>query len=314
MRESLIETMPIMEFRSFNTIETLLTRLEDRDIDLGVFPIEDTFLGGRRYLMSALAQRGSGLHVMAEINHHHSLFVVVPEEIKQRNFCPRNIDNVLYMNNGELQQTMKFLGHIEEEREGSDCHPFRYIHTSSVEEAYDKMLDPNLGNSILLVSDKFIELEVNELHRFSIVRYHVENDINACCRYIIIAKQPLISPDLPLKFKTSLIIRSDGSADMLLRIIFCFSSRDIPIYQLDSHPSLETRTYFTLALPAWQIMVSLEVAGHTWTNPVLQNALHHLREFVSDVTVLGSFPIYSNMKDLERIESVENRLGGPYGL
>ena len=315
MREWFIETMPIMEFRSFNTIETLLTRLEDRDIDLAVCLIEDTFLGGRRYLMSALTQREFGLQVVAEVNHHHSLFAVLPEEIKQRNFYPQHIDKVLYMNTGELQQAMKFLGHIEEERERNDCHPLRYVHISSAEEAYETMLDPNFGNSILLVSDKFMELEASKLHhRFDIVRHHVENDVNTSSRYLIIARQPIISPDFPLRFKTGLMIRSGGSTDMLFRIISCFSSRDISIYQLDSHPSLETRTYFTPALPAWQTIVSIEVAGHTEINLVLQNALRHLREFVSDVMVLGSYPIYSNMEDLERIESVENRLGGPYGL
>jgi prephenate dehydratase len=107
-------------------------------------------------------------------------------------------------------------------------------------------------------------------------------------KFWLLASKP-VRAERHLEPRTSIAIRTTNRTGAFFRVLGCFAMRDINVVKIESKPHSKSIQH---AHAPWEYELYVDVEGAPEVDEKVENALENLREFASQVVVLGSYPRY----------------------
>lgn len=259
------EAVPCEQFEAaFQAVELWL-------VDRAVLPIENS-LGGSIHRNYDLLLRHR-LHIVGEVQvpvNHCLLGLpgVRKEELERVLSHPQALS--------QCEGTLTKLGVIREE---VDC----------CAGAAQFIVQYNLRDTGAVAS-----AQAAEIYGMSILLEGIQDDPDNVTRFLMLAREPII-PRTDRPFKTSIVFSLEGRPGVLFKALAVFSLRRINLRKIESRPQRKKPLHVVDDSSSggakhfdYLFYIDFEAS---MADPIAQNALRHLQEFVSFLRVLGSYPV-----------------------
>lgn len=254
-----------------------------------MLPIENSDLGTIRRGLDKLVQQGPNkFHVVGETyeREKHCLCALPKTALSDVRAITSHVV--------ALEQCSEYISRLK--RQCDDSSEFQLVVSDDTVAACQRIRKKNLKHTAAIASAK-----AAEANGLSVLVKDIANDVNNETRFLILAPDPRV-PSLSVNAKTSLVFAfSRDEPGLLFKALSCFSLRDINVLQVGMRPAARASHLMSMK-PHWEYITYVDVEGSTCEERV-QNALRHLREMTSALTVLGSYPRGYN----RRLEAKQRR-------
>jgi len=125
-----------------------------------------------------------------------------------------------------------------------------------------------------------------QVYGLKLLSEHVESPRDSFTKFWLISHRPA-HPERHMEPKTSLCVSVRNHTGSLFKVLACFSMRDINVCKLESRPMTSSILH---AYAPWEYLLYLDVDGAPEVDEALAHALANLREFATQVVILGSYP------------------------
>ncbi len=116
-----------------------------------------------------------------------------------------------------------------------------------------------------------------KLYQVNILQNNIEDEPDNTTRFLVIGTQPVLATG---NDKTSLLLSTDNRPGSLYEMLEPFSRHAISMTKIESRPSKQAN---------WDYVFFLDITGHK-DDPGVKTALNDLREKVTILKILGSYP------------------------
>ncbi len=253
--------------KPFESFEEVFSAVENRAVDYAVIPIENSL--------------GGSIHQNYDLLLQHPLTIVAETFVKVEH-C------LLGVHGASIEGAQKVLSHPQAL---AQCRNFFATHKHlRAEVAYDtagsaKMIAAEKDATKLAIASK----RAGELYGLEILQENLADEEWNITRFFCIAH-----PDSPgvhhpetatesAQFKTSIVFTLPNEQGSLFKALATFAMREIDLTKIESRPFRKK---------AFEYLFYVDFIGHQEEKNI-HNALSHLREFATMVTVLGSYGVVS---------------------
>ncbi|KAJ3288164.1 hypothetical protein HK104_008313 [Borealophlyctis nickersoniae] len=268
----LFSTQPCFAFNGlttlgFDSFDQLFEAVKNGSVDYGIIPIENSSVGTFYANYDLLRQHD--LSIVGEYEYHekHCLLAlpgVKLEDLTEIRSHPYAID-----------QCRRFLTSTGPKRTVAQA-------TDTAGSAAD------IKAKGLKTAAAIAGARAAKLYDLAILQSGIEDDANTVTRYVLIKPAPLATPpERHLEPRTSVCVLVQNRVGAFHKVVAAFALRDINIHKLESRPS----TRSIQKSKPWEYFLYIDVDGST-SDPPVANALTNLKEFATEVAVLGSYPRY----------------------
>ncbi len=260
-----IAALRIGEPKPFGSFEEVFSAVENREVDYAVIPIENSL--------------GGSIHQNYDLLLQHPV-VIVAETFVKVEHC------LLGVPGSSIEGARKVLSHPQAL---AQCRNFFATHTSlKAEAAYDtagsaKMIAEERDSSKLAIASK----RAGELYGLEILQENLADEEWNITRFFCIAHEgnqrpfPLAEEGESKQSKTSIAFTLPNVQGSLFKALATFAMRDIDMTKIESRPFRKK---------AFEYLFYVDLLGEqNETN--IKNALSHLREFATTLSVLGSYGV-----------------------
>jgi chorismate mutase/prephenate dehydratase len=260
-------------FIGVDTLEQVITSVEDGDVDYGLLPVENTTAGSMNEVYDLLS--------VAQLS-------IVGEEILRIEHCLLALSEVplvnirqIYSHPQALAECMKFVSKLP------NCQALPYADAAMAVKKVKEDNDP----SIAAIGSE----EAGRLYGLKVLRRNIEDQQNNFTRFLMLAKKPSVI-DLRIPCKTSLIMSTSHEEGSLLKALSLLHEYKINLSKLESRP--------IPGMP-FQYLFYIDFEGNAADTRVAE-AIEKLRSATTSLKVLGSYPAQHRAKTSPRIEILAN--------
>jgi chorismate mutase/prephenate dehydratase len=241
------------ELHPCDAISDVFLAVEKREADLGVVPIENTTAGVVPLTLDAFLESKLGICAELYVDIEHNLLsrCAALEEIERVYSHPQSIAQCrIWLRTNLPGVEMIPVGNNARAAEVASG------------EAGAAAIGPALAG---------------ELHELPVLRAKIHDLPDNRTRFVVLGR---VAPQPSGADKTSLLFSVPHRAGALHRALGVFSSHEINMTFIQSHPTKQT---------PWEYMFFVDVEGHA-ASPQLSQALEELGEHTSVLRALGSYP------------------------
>jgi chorismate mutase/prephenate dehydratase len=256
-------------FIGVDTLEQVVTSVEDGDVDYGLLPVENTAAGSINEVYDLLS--------VAQLS-------IIGEEILRIEHCLLALSEVplvnirqIYSHPQALAECMKFVSKLP------NCQALPYADSAM---AVKKIGDGNDPGIAAIGSE-----EAGRLYGLKVLRRNIADQQNNFTRFLILAKKPSVI-DLRIPCKTSLIVSTSHEEGSLLKALSLLHEYKINLSKLESRP--------IPGMP-FQYQFYIDFEGNAADAQVAE-AIEKLRSATTSLKVLGSYPTQQRTKTSPKIE------------
>jgi chorismate mutase / prephenate dehydratase len=260
-------------FIGVDTLEQVITSVEDGDVDYGLLPVENTTAGSMNEVYDLLS--------VAQLS-------IVGEEILRIEHCLLALAEVplvnirqIYSHPQALAECMKFVSKLP------NCQALPYADSAMAVKKVKEDNDP----SIAAIGSE----EAGRLYGLKVLRRNIEDQQNNFTRFLMLAKKPTVI-DLRIPCKTSLIMSTSHEEGSLLKALSLLHEYKINLSKLESRP--------IPGMP-FQYLFYIDFEGNAADARVAE-AIEKLRSATTSLKVLGSYPAQHRAKTSPRVEILAN--------
>ncbi len=241
----------------FDTFREVVKAVEDKKLDFGLLPIENTTAGSINDVYDLLYR--SALHIVGEevVSVQHCLMALEDVEIT-------NIRRIM-SHPQAIAQCSEFLNKLH------DCKVESYLDTAM--SARKVRTDADLSQAAIASK------EAAQVYGLKIIREGIANQKDNFTRFVIVSDKPMVC-DSEIPCKTSMLITASHRKGALAACLNVLHHHNLNLTKLESRPQPGT---------PWEYLFYLDFEGNT-ANPNVQKALAELKEHTGFMKVLGSYP------------------------
>ncbi|KAI9294221.1 ACT-like protein [Neoconidiobolus thromboides FSU 785] len=258
------------ESEAHSDLLSIGTAFENNSITHSILPYENslsgTFLNSLDFLL-----RYPKLHIIGEVILHEEIGLGVHPSVELENIKQVILDTKI------IEQTKVELNQLFKQKEiiyqiNQDLLP-------SIESISKGELNcAGFVGNISMIQKYNLKLITKNL---------IEHSNHHFTRYFIISNSPTF-PERHQLPKTSIAITLKNSPGTLMKVFSTFALRDINICKVESRASIRS----IRSNSAWEYTMIVDVDGAPKVEEKLERAIENLKEFASNVHVLGSYPRY----------------------
>ncbi|KAK9688447.1 hypothetical protein K7432_014402 [Basidiobolus ranarum] len=266
----------------FETLSTMLTAVQNGDVHQAILPVENSLSGTIHANFDKLLQLKPRLHVTGEyVFHEPYCLVAVPGT---------SLDDITEVMSHVhvLEQCKDYLYSLPN---GTSIVLAQGSSTASCASKISEKGDRTIAAIASQQAARMYDLEV--------LATGIEANTNTFTRYFLISKDP-IKPERHMMPKTSFAVIMPNKPGALFKTLGSFAMRDINVLKIESRPSSRTIRYSA----PWEYIIYIDIDGAAETDPLVERAVENLREFATEVIVLGAYPRY--IQDLRDTTSISN--------
>ncbi|ORY06454.1 prephenate dehydratase [Basidiobolus meristosporus CBS 931.73] len=263
-RGSSFETIP------FDKLATMFAAVQCGDIHQAILPVENSLSGTMHANFDKLLQLKPRLHVVGEYVFHEPYCLVA-------------------LPGTSLEDITEVMSHVHVLEQ---CKDYLY----SLPNGPSIVLAQGLSTAdcASMVAEKgertlaaIASQQAARLYDLEVLATGIEANPNTFTRYFLISKDP-IRPERHMMPKTSFAVIMPNKPGALFKTLGSFAMRDINVLKIESRPSTRTISYSA----PWEYIIYIDIDGAAETDPLVERAVDNLKEFASEVIVLGAYPRY----------------------
>ncbi|RKP10777.1 Prephenate dehydratase [Thamnocephalis sphaerospora] len=280
-----------LETVSFETDHQLFEAVRSQKVDQAITPIENSLSGTLHEILSALIDTRDvpRLCIAAEFIFHE------PHQLLGLPGATTSGARQVVSHDHVLAQCDEYLDAVlpKHNASGSGC---QRVMVSSTGEAAELVRALN-DKSVLCVAGHTaaaiyglvpVAVDTDE-QRAQQTRIETHAD-SSFTRFWLLAREDLVAPvERHQEPKTSLGLRTQNRPGALHRILSCFALRNINVYKIESRPQPRS---ILRPHAAWSYDMYIDFEGAPSVDASVARALDNVREFSTEVVVLGSYPRY----------------------
>jgi len=265
---------PYLDHTSFvavDTLEQIVSAVEDGDVDYGLLPVENTIAGSINEVYDLLS--------CAQLS-------IVGEEVLRIEHC------LLAVQEGPLVKIRRILAHPQALAECMkfvsklpNCEAFPYADSAM---AVKKVKDENDPTLAVIASE-----EAGRLYELVVLRRNIEDQQHNYTRFLVLSKKAS-KIDVRIPCKTSLVMSTSHEEGSLLKALSLLHEYKINLSKLESRP--------IRGMP-FQYLFYIDFEGNVAEQRVAE-ALERLRSATTSLKVLGSYPTQHRSRTVPRIETL----------
>jgi chorismate mutase/prephenate dehydratase len=255
--------------RSF---EDVVSIVEKGEADYGLLPLENTLIGSIAHTYDLILE--SHLPIIGEVITpvSHCLLAVKKLQVK-------DIRRV-YSHPAALSQCATFLQSLH------DCEIIPIYDTAGSAMKISKEKDP----ASAAIASKLAA----QLYNLEIIAEKLEDYPNNQTRFIVIGREP---EESSLKnAKTSIVFTTLHQPGALYQVLKVFNDYGINMTKLESRPH---------KTEPWRVYFYLDFEGHE-RESIVREAMKELKDQTNFLKVLGSYPLWTGKRKIERLEIEEH--------
>jgi prephenate dehydratase len=240
---------------SCDSFESLFEKVENKRVDLGVIPIENSLVGSIHKNYDLLLVHN--LKVIGEVQLRVSHALIAPPGVPFKKITKA------YSHPMALEQCRKFF------KKYKSIAPISYYDTAG---AVKMLHESRLTNSAAIASPY-----AAQIHRMKVLKQAIEDEKHNYTRFLLLSRAPL---NFKGKAKTSIVFSLKSEPGALFKALSVFALRNIDLTKIESRPSRKQ---------AWQYYFYVDFEGGIKEERV-NHALDHLNEITHFIKILGSYP------------------------
>ncbi|KAI9597932.1 Prephenate dehydratase [Syncephalis fuscata] len=275
---------------SFPTDEQLLAAVSLSEVDQAITPIENSHSGTLHEVLTLLldARCKPALAIAAEFTYHE------PHQLLGLPGATTSNARQVISHEHVLRQCDVFLDAVLptwQANRNVGCQRVMASSTGAAAEWVYASQDPTLicvaGHTAADIYGLVpVKVDTNE-ERSTQMRIETHSE-SAFTRFWLIGREDNVKPvERHQEPKTSIGMRTQNRPGVLHRALGCFATRNINVYKIESRP--QTRS-IQQAFTTWSYDMYIDFEGAPSVDASVGRALDNLREFATEVTVLGSYP------------------------
>ncbi len=256
-----------VDFKPKRTFEEVIKSIENDETEYGILPIENSLIGSISTTYDLLLESNLSIigEVISDVSHYLlGIKKVTVKEIRK-----------IYSHPAALSQCSTFLESLQ------NCEIIPVYDTAGSAMMLAKNRDEHSAAIASKLSAKIYNLEI--------IAEKLEDYPNNQTRFIIVAKAD--KETYQKNSKTSIIFTTLHQPGSLFHILKIFNDYGINLTKLESRPH---------KTEPWRYYFYLDFEGHR-RDKLINEALDELRDQTNFLKILGSYPIWSESKKVERI-------------
>ncbi len=242
-----------------DSFDTLFDKVEKRQVEFGLIPIENSLIGSIHRNYDLLLERELKVIGETQLRVVHSLIAppgVTFKKIKK-----------VYSHPAALEQCRNFF------RKYPHISPISYYDTAG---AVKMLSETNMPDAAAIASPY-----AADLYRMKQLRKSIEDEKLNYTRFLLLGRKPCHFKGAA---KTSIVFSLKNEPGSLFKAMSVFALRDIDLTKIESRPARK-RT--------WQYYFYIDFKGDIKESHV-DHALNHLTEIADFVKILGCYPMEVN--------------------
>jgi len=256
-----------VEFKPKRNFEDVTKSVENNEAEYGILPIENSLIGSISTTYDLLLE--SNLLIIGEVVSDVSHYLLGVKKL------PLKKIKKIYSHPAALSQCSTFLENLE------DCEIIPVYDTAGSAMMVAKKGDEFSAAIASKLSAKIYNLEI--------IAEKLEDYPNNQTRFIVVAKQD--KETYQKNSKTSIIFTTLHQPGSLFHILKIFNDYGINLTKLESRPH---------KTEPWRYYFYLDFEGHR-KDKLINEALDELKEQTNFLKILGSYPIWSESRKVEKI-------------
>lgn len=238
-----------------DSFDTLFKRVENKQADFGVIPIENSLVGSIHKNYDLLLEHN--LSVIGEVQLRVAHALIAPPNVTFRKITK------VYSHPMALDQCRNFF------KKYKTIAPISYYDTAG---AVKMISESQFDNSAAIASPY-----AAKIYKMKLLRESIEDEKHNYTRFLLLGRKPV---KIKGKAKTSIVFSLKSKPGALFKALSVFALRDIDLTKIESRPSRKK---------AWQYYFYADFEGAVKDERV-NHALDHLAEITHFIKILGSYP------------------------
>jgi prephenate dehydratase len=243
-----------LELFPCRTFEEVFQAVEQRKVEFGVIPIENSLAGSIHQNYDLLLKYHLQIVGEKNLRVEHNLIAHPQASLKQIKRIFSHTQALM-----QCQNSTAKLGELE------------IIPVYDTAGAVKKIRDERLLDGAAIASDL-----AARLYGMKILRRGIEDNPENYTRFLILSRKTRVAPEAD---KTSIVFSLKNLPGVLFRALSVFALRDVDLYKIESRP-LHGRP--------WEYFFYIDFAGNL-REENCRNAISHLSEIATFLKILGSY-------------------------
>ncbi|MFW6139077.1 MAG: prephenate dehydratase, partial [Spirochaetota bacterium] len=262
-----------VEFIPKNTFDQVINAVDEKKVDFGLLPLENTLIGSITTTYDLLLEYD--LPIVGEIITTVSHYLLAPKKV------PVNEIRKIYSHPAALSQCSSFLQSLH------NCEVVPLYDTAGSAMKVSKEKDPHSAAIASRLAARIYNLEM--------VAEKLEDYPNNQTRFIIIScsKEEVYHK----KAKTSIIFTTLNQPGALYRVLKIFNDYGINLTKLESRPH---------KTEPWRFYFYLDFEG-ALQDKMVKEAMAELKQETNFLKILGSYPVWTGSRNIEHIKKMEEK-------